>query len=121
MDLDGDVRLDSVWRTPDGKWIKATETLLASTGRSYSVNRRTHRYGYQNGVLVADTISSRGANSYQGLDTTWQDTLRYSWENGRIIRYTAPRTPSGWNGPPPASQFDSSTAVGSKPLPTKEA
>ncbi|QQS04292.1 MAG: hypothetical protein IPK50_18665 [Fibrobacterota bacterium] len=88
VDLDGDVRMDSVWRTSDRKWIKATETLLASTGRAYSVNRRTHRYGYQNGVLVADTISSRGANSFQGLDTTWQDTLRYGWEKGKITRYT---------------------------------
>ncbi|MBK8803678.1 MAG: hypothetical protein IPN71_16830 [Fibrobacteres bacterium] len=88
-EVGGVVRVDSIWRTPDGTPVRATETLQSIASNTYySLMGQTHAYLFQNGHMVADTIRAHG---YEGgiKDTSWTDTLRYTWENGRMVRYTS--------------------------------
>lgn len=85
----GVVRTDSIWRAQDGTPSRASETLVpASSGDYFPVVRQTHAYLFQNGHMVADTIRAHG---FEGgiKDTPWADTLRYTWGNGRLVRYTS--------------------------------
>ncbi|MBK9579262.1 MAG: hypothetical protein IPO40_19505 [Fibrobacteres bacterium] len=89
LEVSGLVRVDSIWRDPKGTPVRASETLHPiSTNAHFSVMGQTHAYLFQNGHMVADTIRAHG---YQGgiNDTSWTDTLRYTWENGRMVRYTS--------------------------------
>jgi hypothetical protein len=89
LEVSGLARVDSIWRDPKGTPVRASETLQPIASNTYfSLMGQTHAYLFQNGHMVADTIRAHG---YVGgiNDTSWTDTLRYTWENGRMVRYTS--------------------------------
>lgn len=85
-----ETRVDSLWRTHDGTPIRSSENLQPITNQTYNtLMGQTHAYLFQSGHMVVDTLRSHGYQTSTGNDTSWTDTLRYTWENGRLVRYTS--------------------------------
>ncbi|MBK8802306.1 MAG: hypothetical protein IPN71_09680 [Fibrobacteres bacterium] len=90
VDFNGLVHVDSVWKSADGTPLRASEALTTPPQLSwyFALVGQTHSYVFRDGHMVFDTIRSHGYEN-GNTDTSWTDTLRYQWENGRLIRYTS--------------------------------
>ncbi|MBK9579261.1 MAG: hypothetical protein IPO40_19500 [Fibrobacteres bacterium] len=89
VEKDDYIRTDSVWTLPDGRPSRGSETTRSTVPNRFpSISRVEHSWSWSDGRILADTIRTRGIEGQVNGDTTWTDTLRYSWEQGRLVKYT---------------------------------
>ena len=89
VEKDDYIRTDSVWTLPDGRPSRGSETIRTTAPNRFpSISRVEHSWNWSDGRIIADTIRNRGSEGQAIGDTSWADTLRYSWEQGRLVKYT---------------------------------